>query len=92
MRAPERVTSQPESDARYSVSRTRAAVRASPGKDCADERGCSACTASRKIKARNSICGHSGKVAQRSIRPSSASPQDSASTTATPAAQDAGRQ
>ncbi len=46
----------------------------------------------RNINARNNICGHSGSAFHRSISPSSASPQDSASTTTTPAAQEAGRQ
>ena len=72
--------------------RTSAAVRARPGNAAAVDRGCSACTASRNIKARNNICGHSGSGLQRSIKPSSASPHDNASTTTTPAAHDAGRQ
>jgi hypothetical protein len=67
-------------------------VRARPGNAAAVDRGCSACTASRNIKARNNICGHSGSGLQRSIKPSSASPHDNASTTTTPAAHDAGRQ
>ena len=48
------------------------------------ERGCRACTPRRNINARNNICCHSGRMSHRSIRPSSASPQDSASTTAHP--------
>ena len=75
-----------------STCRTSAAVRARPGNAAAVERGCSACTASLNINARNNICGHSGSGAHRSTRPSSASPHDSASTTTTPAAHDAGRQ
>ena len=67
-------------------------MRARPGNAAAVDRGCSACTASRNINARNNICGHSGSGAQRSTRPSSASPHASASTTTTPAAHDAGRQ
>ena len=74
------------------TSRTTAAVRASPGNASAVDLGCSACTASRNINARNNICGHSGRAFQRSMSPSSASPQDNASMTNTPAAHDAGRQ
>ncbi len=90
VRGPPRVLSAPT--ACQSTSRTSAAVRARPGNAAAVDRGCSACTARRNINARNSICGHSGSGLQRSISPSSASPHDSASTTTTPAAHDAGRQ
>ena len=67
-------------------------IKWGPGKADAVARGCSACTASRNINARNNICGHSGSALHRSMSPSSASPQARASTTTTPAAHGAGRQ